>query len=781
MNFILNSSLVTRHSFTLSASCEGPLFQSLRLAARFAAAIMLLASVTMAQERMIAPPPAPGNVTLPLEEYNRLLALATKPPKKTDAPPVNYVVKHADLKLRVAGETVLGNVRLEGETFTKGAVKVALLNGMTVLDARLWVSGSALANPDSTNGKPLPLQSEGTARMAVLPGASDFTVALDAGLPLSIEAGRASFVLPVPTASSTDLTLVVPGDHADVRLSAGLITKRSSANGGTTVEATLVPGQLTTLWWTTREVAAPAVPRELRFLSDVKTLVSVSESDMRIAALADITIVQGDPTQFTVALPAGYELTSATGATLDTSETQSGSLILKLLPGNQKSHQFLISLEESISDTKVDVPFLSFKGAQRETGEVLVEGSGTIEMTAHETGGLKRMDVKEVNPYLRSLVRFPMQSAFRYHRQLSESPALALEWTRFPDSSVLAAIAERAVVTTLVTSEGKSLTEVKLTVRNQAQPFLKLALPQGATLLSAEVAGEKVKPVMGTDGSRVPLLRTGFRPNGPYEVSFVFQHAGTPFAKKGGSDLTLPKMDVPISLMQWEVFLPQQYRVKDFSGDVIAANLVPVNPFAYDGVVSFETKSGTNSYRGLSLLTGQIGGYVTDVNGGALPNAQVRVEQLDYGVSRTATTDVNGKWVVSSIPSGRVKVTVARPGFRSTVQEGSYEADRPAEVDSRLEVAALNETAIVTVTTSSPTLETSMAQIGRTYKKGKEQEAQLQNAAPSANVTTLQRKVAGVLPVAVDVPRAGTSYSFVRPLVIDEETKLTFAYKTIGR
>jgi hypothetical protein len=30
----------------------------------------------------------------------------------------------------------------------------------------------------------------------------------------------------------------------------------------------------------------------------------------------------------------------------------------------------------------------------------------------------------------------------------------------------------------------------------------------------------------------------------------------------------------------------------------------------------------------------------------------------------------------------------------------------------------------------------------------------------------------------VDVPRAGTSFSFVRPLVLDEETKVTFSYKT---
>jgi hypothetical protein len=32
--------------------------------------------------------------------------------------------------------------------------------------------------------------------------------------------------------------------------------------------------------------------------------------------------------------------------------------------------------------------------------------------------------------------------------------------------------------------------------------------------------------------------------------------------------------------------------------------------------------------------------------------------------------------------------------------------------------------------------------------------------------------------VPVEVPRAGTSFAFVRPLVLDEETKVTFSYKS---
>src|SRR5262249_53177132 len=126
----------------------------------------------------------------------------------------------------------------------------------------------------------------------------------------------------------------------------------------------------------------------------------------------------------------------------------------------------------------------------------------------------------------------------------------------------------------LVTSEGRSLTEVTLTVKNQAQAFMKVTLPSGATILSADVAGEKVKPGQAPDGTHVPLLRANFRPTGPYAVSFVFMHSGTPFAKKGGSEISLPSIDIPISVMQWEVFLPEQYKVKDFGGDAIAAKLL---------------------------------------------------------------------------------------------------------------------------------------------------------------------------------------------------------------
>jgi hypothetical protein len=728
------------------------------------AGLLLSPQCVLAGEKSGPVPPVPssGNVTLPLDEYNRLLELANKPARKIETPPVPYTLKRADLKFHVANESVLGTVQLKGETLHKGMTKVPLTSGMAILDAR-------------QEGKRLPLELEGGTHTAVLPGPAEFAVTLDAGLPLSIEAGRASFTLPVPAAGSVRLTLSLPGDHTNVRISPGLITSRTSENGQTTVEATLVPGQNATIWWTTREIVAPAAPKEARFLSDIKTLITVNEAELRVTALADISVVQGEPSQFEVPIPAGYEVTGATGPSVESAEMQSGTLILKVRAPAQKSQQFLIAMEKPLSDTKADAPFLSFQNAQRETGEVLVEGTGTIELTATEGGGLKRMDFKETNPYLRSLARFPLQAAFRYHKQLNEQPSLALAWTRFPDSSVLAAVVERAIVTTLVTNEGRSLTEVKLTVKNQAQPFLKVALPQGASILSAEVAGEKVKPVEGTDGNRVPLLRAGFRPNDAYNVSFVFMHSGAPFAKKGGSDISLPKMDVPIDLLQWEVFLPEQYKVKDFGGDAIATNLLPLASQDVSGMEMYDGDLGrpisVRDVEMASLFPGQLGGIVVDQSGAVVPNAKVAVMQTETGAARKVMTDNSGRWIVSNLPSGNVRVSVDANGFKRLVREFNYDGSRPAPFVTTLNVAAATEA--ITVTSSAPTV----AEYQHNEHDIKKQAAQMQLNA-SANVYSLQQRVSGVLPVRVDVPRAGNSYHFVRPLVLDEETRVTFTYKS---
>lgn len=720
---------------------------------------ILVASISQGQNA--APVPAPGNVTLPLDEYNLLVERAEKPPLKSAVPPVPDVLKSAQINLQVNGESVSGTVSIEGEVLAAGDRKVPLVRGIVVREAR-------------QAGRELPVVQEGGGLSVVLAGPVPFAVTLDAALPLTIEPGRASFNLPAPQAGAVRLTLSIPGDQTQVNLLPGLITSRSSRDGRTTIEATLVPGQTANIWWAARlsTPQAPAAPKEVRFLSDVKTLISVREAEISEAALAEVTVVQGEPSQFTVHAPEGYELTGATGSSLASSETGKDAILLTVSNPALRSHQFLISLARTNMAPTAEVPLLTFEATQRETGEVLVEGEGAMELTATERGVLRRMDLKEANPYLRSMARGTLHTAFRYQKKPAETPEVALEWVRFPNRRMLSAMAQQAVVTTLVTSEGRSLTEVKLTLKNQAQPFLKVDLPAGASILTADVAGEKVKPVQGADGSRVPLLRPGFRPMDSYTVSFVFVHAGAPFAKKGGAELALPKMDVPIARVEWEVFLPRQYKVADFGGDAVAARLLPLSYLNQESApLEFPMMAYPTTAVPIRLGPGEVGGSVLDPAGAVLPGAAVVVEHLGSGAQWNAVTNQEGRWMVSNVPSGRLRVRASMQGFQMYVRMIDHSASAGTQVPMTLNVGSATET--ITVTAEASVLKTE----GSDSSRGVPLKA-LPELPPSTNVTDLQRRVAGVLPIAVNVPRTGNSYKFIRPLAVDEETTVTFRYRT---
>ena len=626
------------------------------------AAFLVMPFAIAAEERPRPPQGPPGTVTLPLAEYDRLMDRAARPPKRPEPPPVSAVLSRAEARLRVVDGAARGTLTLEGEVFRAGPAKVPLVAGPTVLDARL-------------QGRPLPLLVEDGAHAAIVSGPGPYSIALDWGTPITTEPGRASFFLPVPQAGSVHATLEVPGEQADVRLEPGLITRRMAAAGRTTIEATLDPGSRARFSWSMREGAAAPAPRDARFLADLKTLVTVGEAELGLAALVDVTVVQGEPERFALRLPSGYEVTGASGSSLEKTEDAAGLLTLVVRGTARGRHQFLVTLERGTpgGTFKDGVSLPSLDGAQRETGEVAIESVGTMEVAATEEGELRRMDVREASATLKGLARQPLLAAFRYHHRGRELPRVALDVERFPDAAVLAALAERAQVTTLVTTEGRILTEVSLTVRNRAQPFLKVGLPEGATLLSAEVAGEAVKPAKGDDGTRVPLLRTGFRPSGLYAVSFVYLHPGARFAKRGEAALEVPRMDVPVSLLEWELFLPEGYRIKDFGGNALPG-----------------------------ALAGVPGGLVNGLPGG-----------IDSGVVAEGETMLGAD---QALPAAR----------------GDIERQRS--------------------------------------------EAAQQNV-PSANVLSLQRRVAGVLPVRVDIPRAGVSYRFVRPLVLDEETTVRFQYR----
>jgi hypothetical protein len=734
-------------------------------------AILLFSTIASGQQRSLVPdkaipPTLTGSVTLTLAEYNRLVELAARKPKPPETAPLPFVLSHAKFQLRLENESVVGKLDMDGEVLQKGPAKIPLVAGLTVLDGR---------QPQGY----LPLLQEGSSVTTVANGPGPFSVSLDVASALTVEAGRASFAIPVPAAASAVVTLDMPGSHANLRLEPGLIMSRTTSGAHTIVEATLEPGKTAKMWWTTREIEAPVAQREVRFLSDVKTLLSIGDSELRIAALCEVNVIQGEPAEFKIPLPSGFEVTEATGSSLESSEVQSGALVLKVREPARRTHQFLIAIERPNQEAKLEAPFMSLAGAQGETGEFLVEGIGTMELNAKPDGGLRRIDVREASAISRSLSRYLLQAAFRYHRHPGDAPALKLEWSQFPDSSVISAIAESATITTLANIEGKALTEVILRVRNHAQPFMKVELPQGASVLSAEVEGQKVKPVQGSDGTRVPLLREGFRPSGAYTVSFVYLGAGSPFGKNGSYEMKAVKLDLPVNLLTWEVFLPDRLEVKQLGGSALPATLFPGR--ALDSLVSSRDDYDEGDVAAwiqkdidLSRLEpGQVGGIVVDANGAVISGATVNVINSETGESQVVKSDAEGHWLVSGMRAGPTRVNIASPGFRSSQQELDLKSSAPASVGTTLQAGAVTETVTVTAAGNQ-----GLAREARKLEEQASRAKEVQANAPSQNVANLKQRVAGILPVHVDVPREGKSYRFVRPLVLGEETNITFQYKS---
>ena len=148
------------------------------------------------------------------------------------------------------------------------------------------------------------------------------------------------------------------------------------------------------------------------------------------------------------------------------------------------------------------------------------------------------------------------------------------------------------------------------------------------------------------------------------------------------------------------------------------------------------------------------------------------------GQRQNVTTDATGTYVVSSLPNGPVTLTGQLSGF--TAPRRALHFDQSGQqVDMTLPVGSTTESLTVTAAIADRRHVSDVVAYNsnRTRTAATSSREAAADEVPSVNVQNLQRRASGVLPVRMEVPRAGTSHRFVKPLVIDEETRVTFRYK----
>ena len=160
---------------------------------------------------------------------------------------------------------------------------------------------------------------------------------------------------------------------------------------------------------------------------------------------------------------------------------------------------------------------------------------------------------------------------------------------------------------------------------------------------------------------------------------------------------------------------------------------------------------------------------MTDPAGAVVPNARITLLNKQTGGTFSTTSDADGRWLINGVQPGAAAISINSSGFAQLNQELVISGSQPTRIGSTLEVGGVSAT--VTITSNNNTLEG----VNQLEEQARKRQESFLNT-PSQNVLNLQRRVAGILPVRVDVPKSGKSYRFVRPLVMDEETRISFQY-----
>ncbi len=485
----------------------------------------------------VAPVPE-GWVVLTVDEYRALREKATPPPPPPVVSPVEATLTRIDYDLRVDGDSIAGRALMTIDVLREGWTRVQIPAGLMVRDARL-------------DGQPVPLV-EGPPPHVLLSRAGRFVLALDLVIPLTASAGTESITIPASPSPISRVTFVLPKSGVDLSPTGGFIADRAETAAETRWTTFGRPNQPLTLSWK-RKVDDRRAEQPLRLRARVTQVVGLGEDICQVAVALRVEVLQGLAREVVLALPAGLVVNQVNGATVGDWDTTAGMLRVRLLEPAATETSFVVQGEtRAPREGAIVVPLVRVPSAERETGGVAVDVVGAGEIRDRQARGLEPADPSELGDLVANR-ESPSMIAFRL-RPLAGNEARSLTVTvvRYTPQAVLVANVEEARYRLLASEDGRLLVEARFAVRNNQRSFLKVTMPAGSTVWSAEVAGRPIRP--GVAEANAVLLPLDKGRAGEEAPTFVVQlvylqrvDAWPINVKRGLAHVDLPAIDLPVS------------------------------------------------------------------------------------------------------------------------------------------------------------------------------------------------------------------------------------------
>jgi hypothetical protein len=495
-----------------------------------------------------------GWVVLPVDEYRALRERAVPAPPVPAPPPVEATLTRVDYDLRAGADVVSGRVLLTIDVLRDGWTRVAIPAGLMVRDASL-------------DGRPVALV-DGTPPHVLLSRAGRSALTLDVVIPLTAAAGAESIVLPPSPSPISRARLTLPRNGVDLVPNGGFVAEHVETGDESRWTAFGRPNQPLSLTWK-RKVDDRRGEQPLRFRARVTQIVGFAEDACQVTAAIRVEVLQGLARDITIAIPAGLVVSQVNGSTVADWDVAGDALRVTLLEPAASEASFIVQGDaRTAREGAVGVPLVRVPAAERETGGVAVDIAGAGEVGAPQMRGLERADPSELGDIVSSR-ESPSMIAFR-HRPLagSDSRSLSVDVVRYTPQAVVIANIEEARYRALASEDGRLLVEARYAVRNNQRSFLKVVLPAGAMLWSAEVAGRPIRPGIGGDGSvLVPLEKGRAGDQAPtFVVELVYLQRTGGWSDKARPRVELPALDLAVSRTGLELHYSPRYRVEPLAG-----------------------------------------------------------------------------------------------------------------------------------------------------------------------------------------------------------------------
>lgn len=314
-----------------------------------------------------------------------------------------------------------------------------------------------------------------------------------------------------------------------------------------------------------------------RIVSEIFNLVTIGDGLVGGSATIRFGIINQGVQEFRVALPAHWRNVEFTGANIRRKESSPGatnSVVWTLtLQDKAWGGYTLVVTYDYQFDAKaaaLDLAGAHTLGSERETGSLGIMTAASLKLEpAVPVDPLHRVDESELSETDRSLCTRPLLLAYKY---VGTNYQHTVRVTRFEELPVLAAVADRTELISVITEEGQMLTQASFMVKNNEMQAQRFTLPKGAELWSTFVNGQPAKPERDGDAILVSLPRDVNRDQA-FAVDIVYKQAvdlkSSLFPRR--LELKAPLTDVPNTYAEWALFVPMNKRLSGFDGNMTVA------------------------------------------------------------------------------------------------------------------------------------------------------------------------------------------------------------------